>query len=164
MWWENLLTAQMSKHKTVLLIRIYQHLLHEMSVVFTVIYQGTYYACVRPGSSLKQCICSFRNKQKNEQPLTSVLASKNKRTLLVDSVSVCYSCKRRHLSSSISTCLHINEVESIAMSQQSFITPLSLQRRNNFNRMIDPSKTNTTTNYTAKPGNVQAYHCCCDGV
>ena len=49
---KNLLTAQMSKNKAVLLIRIYQHLLHEMSVVFTVIYQGTCNACVHLGSSL----------------------------------------------------------------------------------------------------------------
>ena len=40
--WENLLTAQMSRHKTVLLIRMYQHLLYEMSVMFTVIHQRTY--------------------------------------------------------------------------------------------------------------------------
>ena len=35
----------MNKHETVLLIRtIYQHLLYEMSVAFTVIYLGTYNA------------------------------------------------------------------------------------------------------------------------
>ena len=33
-----------------------------------------------------------------------------------------------------------------------------------FRRMINPSTTNTTTSYNAKPGNGKAYHCCCDGV
>ena len=39
--WDNILTAQMSEHKTILLISIYQHLLYEMSV-FTVVSQGIY--------------------------------------------------------------------------------------------------------------------------
>ena len=59
--------------------------------VWTVIYQRT--------SRLKQCIVSFRNKHRNEHPEPAFLPPKTKRTL-VDSVSDCYSCERRHHSSS----------------------------------------------------------------
>ena len=56
----------------------YQHLLHEMSDVLTVIYQETYNAYEHPGSSLKQCICSFRNNHSNEQPEPEFLPPKTK--------------------------------------------------------------------------------------
>ena len=70
--WEKVLTALMSEHKTVHTYTykciIYQHLLHEMGVVFLVTCHGTYNAYMHPGSSLKRCICWFRSKHRNETP------------------------------------------------------------------------------------------------
>ena len=102
----NLLTVQMSEHKTVLLIptRYISTLAIWDDCVLTLIYQGTCNDYLHPGSSLKQRICSFRNKHRNEQPEPAFLPYQNKGTL-VDSVGVCYSCKRRHLSSSQSKLL-----------------------------------------------------------
>ena len=99
--------------------------------------------------------------------------SKHKGTL-VDSVSVCYSykdvtyalafprCTCRH---DWTTSLHLSEVESIALSQQSFITPL--QRRNNINRccfafdgwsiLLQLAQEH---NYNAYHGNAKAYYWC----